>query len=92
VLARKEIYLDDAWVPAIGTGAIEVENPTTEAVLGTIPACDAADVDRSVQAAPGALPGWRATPSAERAAHLRRLRDELAARVPDLVDTIIDPL
>ena len=40
----------------------EVTNPATGAVIHLVPLADAQDVDRAVQAAAAALPGWRAPP------------------------------
>jgi aldehyde dehydrogenase (NAD+) len=59
---------------------IEVRNPATEHVIGSVPAGTAADVDAAVNAAAEAFPGWSATPVAERAALIRRVSSGLAAR------------
>ncbi len=48
--------------------------------LGDGAVASAADVDDAVAAARGALPGWRATPAAERAALLKALAAALMAR------------
>jgi acyl-CoA reductase-like NAD-dependent aldehyde dehydrogenase len=52
----------------------------TERLLGKGPSATMADVDDGVAAARRALPGWRATPVAERAQFLERLADALQAR------------
>ncbi|MGC9665133.1 aldehyde dehydrogenase family protein [Planosporangium sp. 12N6] len=85
---RTTLYVDGAWVPPLGTGEIEVENPATQQVLGAVPAGSAADVDRAVAAARAAFPGWAATPPAERAAHLERLHRSLAARAGEIAHTV----
>ena len=58
--------------------------PVLEAATGTLLGAGAAagpdEVDAAVAAAGAALPGWSATPSAERAAVLNRLAAELLAR------------
>ena len=77
---RLELYIDGGWVRADGQAAIDVENPTTEQVIGRIPEGSTVDVDRAVAAARRAFPRWAATTRQERAALLRRLKDELAAR------------
>ncbi|MFJ3865653.1 aldehyde dehydrogenase family protein [Streptomyces nigra] len=86
--AHDGMYIDGAWRPAAGQDVIEVVNPADEQVLGTVPAGTAADVDTAVRAARAALPGWAATPPAERAARLNALRDVLDARRDEIAETV----
>ncbi|MFF4153177.1 aldehyde dehydrogenase family protein [Streptomyces sp. NPDC001651] len=86
--AHDGMYIDGAWRPAAGQDVIEVVNPADEQVLGTVPAGTAADVDAAVRAARAALPGWAATPPAERAARLTALRDVLDARRDEIATTV----
>ncbi|MGV9339419.1 aldehyde dehydrogenase family protein [Streptomyces sp. NPDC003688] len=86
--AHDDLYIDGAWRPATGRDVIEVVNPADEQVIGRVPAGDAQDVDAAVRAARAALPGWAATPPAERAARLAALRDALAARSDEFTETI----
>src|SRR5687768_11914851 len=73
VVNRDRLYINGAWVPSSGKGAIDVTNSTTEAVMGRIPEGTPEDVDRAVQAAREAFPAWSQTPVAERAAYLQRI-------------------
>ncbi|MFF6805118.1 aldehyde dehydrogenase family protein [Streptomyces sp. NPDC012616] len=86
--AHDGIYLDGAWRPAAGQDMIEVLDPVDEQVIGRVPAGGADDVDAAVRAARAALPGWAATPPAERAARLSALRDVLAARKDEIAETV----
>ncbi|MDQ0962908.1 aldehyde dehydrogenase (NAD+) [Streptomyces sp. B4I13] len=86
--AHDGIYLDGAWRPAAGQDVIEVLDPVDEQVIGRVPAGGADDVDAAVRAARAALPGWAATPPAERAARLSALRDVLAARKDEIAETV----
>ncbi|MFJ3657210.1 aldehyde dehydrogenase family protein [Streptomyces nigra] len=86
--AHDGMYIDGAWRPAAGQDVIEVVNPADEQVIGTVPAGTAADVDAAVRAARAALPGWAATPPAERAARLTALRDVLDARRDEIAETV----
>ncbi|HLU56876.1 MAG TPA: aldehyde dehydrogenase family protein [Pseudonocardia sp.] len=85
---RTALYRNGAWVAPSSSERIEVENPTTEQVLGTIPAGTAEDVDEAVRAARAAFPAWSSTPVAERADVLRRIRDGLAKRQDEIAETI----
>ncbi|MDF3299946.1 aldehyde dehydrogenase family protein [Streptomyces tropicalis] len=86
--AHDGMYIDGAWRPAGGRDVIEVVNPVEEQVIATVPAGTAEDVDAAVRAARAALPGWAATPPAERAAVLSALRDRLAARKDEIAETV----
>src|SRR5690349_20070393 len=67
---------------------IDVVNPFTEAVIGSVPACGPQDVDRAVAAARAAFAGWSATPAAERGAVLAAIAEQLSARGDELAATI----
>ncbi|MEU0458645.1 aldehyde dehydrogenase family protein [Streptomyces sp. NPDC006129] len=86
--AHDGMYIGGAWRPAAGKDVIEVVNPVDEQVIGTVPAGTAEDVDAAVRAARAALPGWAATPPAERAARLAALRDVLVARADEIAETV----
>lgn len=72
-----------------GPSLIEVENPTTEAVLGQVPALGCRrGGPRAVRAARAAFAGWSATSPAERAAYLTALADALRQRTTAIAHTI----
>ncbi|WP_037670418.1 aldehyde dehydrogenase family protein [Streptomyces griseus] len=86
--AHDGMYIDGDWRPAAGPDVIEVVNPVDEQVIATVPAGTPQDVDTAVGAARAALPGWAATPPAERAARLTALRDVLVARKDEIAETV----
>jgi hypothetical protein len=55
----------------------DVMNPSTGAVIRKVALADAVDVDRAVESAARALPGWRATTPLRRARILTRFRELL---------------
>ncbi len=85
---RDTLYIDGAWVPSTGDGAIEVVNPATEQVIATVPAGTPGDVDRAVAAAKAAFPAWSATSPEERSKVLSRLQEALGARSDEVAKTI----
>ncbi|MFD9667598.1 aldehyde dehydrogenase family protein [Rhodococcus sp. NPDC059968] len=87
MIDRNAMYIDGAWTSGT-TETISVENPATEEVIGVVPNGTAADVDRAVQAARAAFPGWAATSRAERAAFLGRLHAGLDKRAAEMAETI----
>ncbi len=78
------MVIDGAWVSAAAGGTLNVDDPATGAVLGTVPAADAADTQAAVDAAAAALPAWRRRTAGERAAILERWHDLILANVADL--------
>ncbi len=68
IQVRDTLYIGGAWVAPAGAETIEVLNPATEGVIGSIPAGTPEDVDRAVAAAREAFDGWAATPRDERIA------------------------
>ncbi|MFF9774778.1 aldehyde dehydrogenase family protein [Streptomyces sp. NPDC013978] len=86
--AHDGMYIGGTWRPAAGTDTIEVVNPADEQVIGRVPAGTAEDIDAAVAAARAALPGWAATPPAERGAIIGALRDALAARREEIAETV----
>ncbi|GAA1799044.1 aldehyde dehydrogenase family protein [Luedemannella flava] len=85
---RDRLYLDGGWVAPAGADAIEVTDPTTEEVIGTVPAGGPADVDAAVAAARAAFEPWASLAPAQRAEHLSRLLAALSARA-DVVATTV---
>jgi aldehyde dehydrogenase (NAD+) len=67
---------------------IEVVNPTTEEVVGTVRAGTASDVDAAVTRAVAAFPEWAATSLDERLALVRRVADAMVARTDELAATM----
>src|SRR6188474_2974667 len=83
-LFRQSCYVDGAWVNARGGATIDVDNPATGEVLGTVPKLDASDARRAIEAAHRAFPGWRAKTAKERAGVMRRWFDLMMANQEDL--------
>jgi aldehyde dehydrogenase (NAD+) len=77
---RRELFIDGRLVPAHGTNSLDVTDPATETVIGSIAEADEGDVERAVAAARAALPAWRALPVPERARFLIALADAYQRR------------
>ncbi len=83
-LFRQQCYIDGAWVDADGGATIEVTNPASGEVLGTIPKLGANETRRAIEAAERAWPAWRAKTAKERAGILRKWFDLMMANQEDL--------
>jgi acyl-CoA reductase-like NAD-dependent aldehyde dehydrogenase len=79
-----KVFIGGAWSLPSGDATIDVVNPATGEVVGSVGECSPGDVDRAVGAARDALESWAATPLAERIALVARIRDGIAARREEL--------
>ena len=83
-LLRQQCYVDGAWIDADADGKVDVTNPATGEVIGTVPNLGAVETRRAIEAAAKAFPAWAAKTAKERAAILKRWNDLLLANVDDL--------
>jgi acyl-CoA reductase-like NAD-dependent aldehyde dehydrogenase len=89
LIVRDSCYLDGTWVPSTSGTVIEVVNPATGRVIGSVPAATAADVDAAVTAARRAFPTWAGTDVARRVELVRAIAVGLEKRRDEVLDTII---
>ncbi|WP_323704216.1 aldehyde dehydrogenase family protein [Mammaliicoccus sp. Dog046] len=85
-------YINGAWVDSHSGETLEVLNPATEEVMGTIAAGNKQDVDDAVAAAKSVYVEFRNTSVEERKALLERIADEYENRKEDLVNVMTDEL
>jgi succinate-semialdehyde dehydrogenase/glutarate-semialdehyde dehydrogenase len=83
-LFRQSCYVDGAWVNARGGATINVDNPATGEIIGTVPKFGAAETHDAIDAANRAFPEWRKKTAKERAAVLRRWFELMLANTEDL--------
>jgi aldehyde dehydrogenase (NAD+) len=87
---KQAFYIGGAFVAPHGAERIEVVNPATERVIGSVPRAVAADMDDAVAAARRAFDetDWAYRPHAERAELLRAVGKGLADRNDDIARLI----
>ena len=83
-LFRQSCYVDGAWVNARGGATINVDNPATGEIIGTVPKFGAAETRDAIEAANQAFVTWRKKTGKERAAVLRRWFELMMANQEDL--------
>jgi len=83
-LFRQACAVGGKWIEADSGETLEVRNPASGELVGTVPALGAAETRRAVEAAQAALPAWRTLLAKERAAILRRLFELMLANTDDL--------
>jgi len=83
-LLRQANYIDGAWVGADDSATLDVRNPATGAVIGTVPKGGKGETRRAIEAAERALVDWRARTAKERHAILIRWFDLMMENQEDL--------
>ncbi len=81
---KEACFIGGAWRGADSGATIEVNNPATLEIIGTIPRCGRVEAAAAIDAAYAALAAWRATPAAERAKLMMKLADLFDAHRDDL--------
>lgn len=83
-LLRSRCYVNGEWIDADGRQTIQVTNPATGDVLGSVPNMGAAETRRAIEAANAALPAWRAKTAKERSSLLRKWFELVLANQEEL--------
>jgi succinate-semialdehyde dehydrogenase/glutarate-semialdehyde dehydrogenase len=83
-LLRQQCYIDGTWRDADAGGTLQVTNPATGVVLGTVPNMGTAETRTAIEAAAAAFPAWAARTAKDRATLLRRWHDLMLLNADDL--------
>jgi acyl-CoA reductase-like NAD-dependent aldehyde dehydrogenase len=82
---NKQLLINNEWRAATGGRTMDVVNPATEEVIGTVASGDRSDVDAAVAAARAALDGpWGRMSARERGRLVSRLADRLMERADEV--------
>jgi 1-pyrroline dehydrogenase len=87
VLDQVRIYrqsIGGEWVESASGRTLDVVNPANDRVVGRVPASDAEDVNRAVEAAATAFESWQHTTPQDRSLMLLKLADAIEARVDEI--------
>ncbi len=85
---RQANLIDGQWVGADGEATIDVNNPATGDVIGTIPKSGRAETERAIAAASAAFPAFRDMALMERCNLLWKLHDALMDNQADLAELL----
>ncbi len=83
-LFRQRCCIDGVWERAVNDAVLEVHNPATGELLGTVPSMGVVETRHAIEAAQLALPKWRAKTAKERAVILRRWFELIMENQEDL--------
>jgi succinate-semialdehyde dehydrogenase / glutarate-semialdehyde dehydrogenase len=85
---REANLIGGEWVQAEEGGVIDVTNPATGLVIGTVPKSGAAETRRAIEAADSAFAVWKKTSVLERHRLLRRLHDAIMDNQEQLAELL----
>jgi succinate-semialdehyde dehydrogenase/glutarate-semialdehyde dehydrogenase len=83
-LLREACYIGGQWVGGGVAGRIEVDDPATGEIIGSVPKLGGVETRQAIDAAAAAFPEWRARTGKERSAILRRWYEAIMASQEDL--------
>ncbi|WP_345795958.1 NADP-dependent succinate-semialdehyde dehydrogenase [Castellaniella sp. MT123] len=83
-LLRQQAYVNGQWCAADSGEVIQVGNPATGEIIGSVPCMGAAETRRAIEGAQAAWGAWRAMTAKQRAVILRRWFDLMTAHAQDL--------
>ena len=83
-LLRELCFIGGGWCAADNGATLEVKNPASAQLLGSIPNMGAAETRRAIAAASAALPAWKARTAKDRALIMRRWFDLMIEHQEDL--------
>ena len=87
-----QFYINGQWVDPLSSELIEVENPATEQIIGTIASGSKDDIDVAVTAARQAFETFSDSTKDERVAILESIIKEYEARQEELAKTISEEM
>jgi aldehyde dehydrogenase (NAD+) len=85
-----QAYINGAFVPVQGRERLEIVNPATEQVIGTVTLADREDARRAIAAANRAQPALAASSKAQRIEMLKELQAAVLARTDRIRDVTIE--
>ncbi|PCD76335.1 aldehyde dehydrogenase family protein [Pseudothioclava arenosa] len=88
MIEKRDFYIDGKWMaPAVPRDCLVID-PSTEDACAVISLGDAADTNAAVAAAKRALPGWKATPPAQRLAYVEKILEIYQARAEEMAEAM----
>jgi succinate-semialdehyde dehydrogenase/glutarate-semialdehyde dehydrogenase len=83
-LKKEAVYIAGQWSGADNGETIDVTNPATDELIGTVPNCGRTETARAIEAAQVAFGSWKSTTAEARANLMQKLGDEIMAHIDDL--------
>ena len=84
-----QLLIDGAWGPAQSGKTLNVPNPATGEINGTVAHADIPDLDRALAAAQKGFQVWKKISAYDRSKIMRKAADILRSRVDDISPMIV---
>lgn len=88
MIEKRQFYINGKWVAPAQPNDFQVIDPSTEEPCAVISLGSQADTNAAVAAARAALPGWMATPVADRIALVEKLVEVYTSHIEDMARAI----
>ena len=88
MIKRDALYINGKWVPASGGEKIEVINPATEEIIGTVPVGTEDDLNDAILAARSAFPSWSKSSIEERQGYLNAISAAISEKGDQIAEVI----
>ncbi|PYZ96720.1 aldehyde dehydrogenase family protein [Alteribacter lacisalsi] len=85
-------FINGEWVESTGSDTIDVINPATEEVMGTISSGTEEDLDKAVKAARAVFPTFSKSSKEQRIEWLQKIAEGYKARKEELIEVMTDEL
>ena len=83
-LFKQECFINGAWVNSNDNQKIDVNNPSSLEIIGTVPKCGKEETKIAIEAANSSWDDWKARPAIERSALLRKWFNLIESNHEDL--------
>lgn len=83
-----QLLIAGEWVNGEGGDSIDVVNPASGEVIGTVAKASTSDLDRALSTADSAFRAWRKVPAVERSRLLRRAAEIVRERAEDIARVV----
>jgi len=84
------MFINGAWVDSCDGARLEVINPATEEIVGSVPVATLQDLDTALQGAERAWRSWRKVDAWTRSAAVRRVAEVLRARADSIAAVLTE--
>ena len=83
-LWKNQSFIDGKWTPAIDGEVLEVFNPASGDVLGTVPKCGTKETSVAISAAARAMTAWKVLCPLDRGSYLHKLHALILENIEEL--------
>ena len=83
-LFKQQCFVNGEWINANNNEKIEVNNPATLEIIGSVPKCNANETKNAIESANNAFKDWKSKTAKERSIVLKKWHDLILENIDDL--------